>query len=131
MLTFASFWKPEACGQTVLPDRSVLIGQKLVENAKIQKFKCDILGDFQTLCLSSCSSVKFETKTCIFSLSSISASSFDFFVLSVDDPSALVFDELVSGIDSNSLAKFSLFSSTFGFSSEKDEKLVKVCLHFG
>ena len=40
----ASFWKPEACSQTVLPDRSVLIGQKLVE-----KFKCDILGDFQTL----------------------------------------------------------------------------------
>ena len=30
------FWKPEACGQTVLPDRSVLIGQKLAENAKIQ-----------------------------------------------------------------------------------------------
>ena len=30
------FAKPEACGQTVLPDRSVLIGQKLVENAKIQ-----------------------------------------------------------------------------------------------
>ena len=46
----ASFWKPEACGQTVLPDRSVLIGQKVVENAKIEKFKCDILGDFQTLC---------------------------------------------------------------------------------
>ena len=50
----APFWrvfeKPEACGQTVLPDRSVLIGQKLVENAKIQKFKCDILGDFQTMC---------------------------------------------------------------------------------
>ena len=31
-----SFWKPEACSQTVLPDRSVLIGQILVENAKIQ-----------------------------------------------------------------------------------------------
>ena len=30
----ASFWKPEACGQTVLPDRSILKGQKLVENAK-------------------------------------------------------------------------------------------------
>ena len=29
------FKKPEACGQTVLPDRSILIGQKLVENAKI------------------------------------------------------------------------------------------------
>ena len=46
-----SFWKPEACGQTVLPDRSVLIGQKLVENAKIQNFKCDILSNFQTMCL--------------------------------------------------------------------------------
>ena len=44
-----SFWKPEACGQTVLPDRSVLIGQKLVENANIQKFKCDILSNFQTM----------------------------------------------------------------------------------
>ena len=36
-------------GQTELPDRPVLKVQKLVENAKIQKFKCDILGDFQTL----------------------------------------------------------------------------------
>ena len=34
---------------TELPDRSVLKGQKWVENAKIQKFKCDILGDFHTL----------------------------------------------------------------------------------
>ena len=33
----ASFWKPEFCGQTVLPDRSLLKGQKLVENAKIGK----------------------------------------------------------------------------------------------
>ena len=46
----ASFWKPDACDQTVLPDRSVLIGQKLVENAKIQKFKFDILSNFQTMC---------------------------------------------------------------------------------
>ena len=45
----ASFWKPEACGQTVLPDRSVLISQKLVKNAKIENLKYDILGDFQTL----------------------------------------------------------------------------------
>ena len=30
----ASFWKPEVYGQTVLPDRSILIGQKLVEKAK-------------------------------------------------------------------------------------------------
>ena len=47
----ASFWKTEACGQTVLPDRSVLIGQKVVENVKIVKFKCDILSNFQTLVL--------------------------------------------------------------------------------
>ena len=43
------FRKPEACGQTVLPDRSLLIGKKLVENAKIEKFKCDIVIDLQTL----------------------------------------------------------------------------------
>ena len=32
------FLKPEACGQTVLPDMSILIGQKLVEmeNAEIK-----------------------------------------------------------------------------------------------
>ena len=29
------FEKPEACGQLVLPDRSNLKGQKLVENAKL------------------------------------------------------------------------------------------------
>ena len=47
---FGEFWKTEACGQTVLPDRSILIGQKLVKNAKIEKFTWDILSDFQTLC---------------------------------------------------------------------------------
>ena len=47
------FWKLEACGQIVLPDRSVLMGQKLVENAKIQKFNCDILSNFQTMWVSS------------------------------------------------------------------------------
>ena len=40
MVNLASFWKPEACGQTVLPDRPVFISQKFVENAKIQIFKC-------------------------------------------------------------------------------------------
>ena len=29
--------------------RSLLIGQKLMENAKIEKFECDFLGDFQTM----------------------------------------------------------------------------------
>ena len=47
----ASFWKPEACDQTVLADKSLLIGQKLVENAKIQNVKCDILSHFQTMCM--------------------------------------------------------------------------------
>ena len=49
IVNLASFWKTEDCCQTVLPDRSVLIGQKLVENAKIENFKCDILSNFQTL----------------------------------------------------------------------------------
>ena len=49
MFHFGEFWTPEACGQTVLPDRSDLIGQKLVENAKVQKLKCDILSNFQTM----------------------------------------------------------------------------------
>ena len=32
----------------MLPDKSDLIGQKLMTLAKIGIFKCDILGDFQT-----------------------------------------------------------------------------------
>ena len=35
----AIFWKLENCGQIVLPDRSLLVGQKLVENAKNWKIK--------------------------------------------------------------------------------------------
>ena len=46
----ASFGKTKACGQKVLPDRSVFVGQKLVGNAKIEKFKCDILINFQIMC---------------------------------------------------------------------------------
>ena len=57
----APFWRaffkknPEACGQTVLPDRSLLIGQKMVENAKIEKFKCDIFILFSTNVIPACS----------------------------------------------------------------------------
>ena len=40
-VNFGKIWKPEANGQTALPDMSVWIGQKLVEKAKIQKFKWD------------------------------------------------------------------------------------------
>ena len=41
----ATLWKPEACGQTVLPDpdRSVLVRQKLVENAKIQNSNATLI----------------------------------------------------------------------------------------
>ena len=46
MFNLTSYWKPQACGHTALPDKSIVIGQKLVENAKIEKLKCDILGDF-------------------------------------------------------------------------------------
>ena len=49
----ASFWKPKACCQTVLPDRSIFIGQKLAKNPKIEKFNCEILGNFQTLWMGS------------------------------------------------------------------------------
>ena len=41
--------KPKACGQTMLPDRSVLMRQKLVENARMEKFKCNILSNFRTM----------------------------------------------------------------------------------
>ena len=39
LLNLASFRNSKACGQTVLSDISILIGQKLVENAKIKKSK--------------------------------------------------------------------------------------------
>ena len=38
-------------GQTVLPDKSISIEQKLLENAKIkQKINATFFGNFQTLC---------------------------------------------------------------------------------
>ena len=49
LVKLASFWKTKVCGQTMLPDRSVWMNQELLENAKIHKFKCDILSDFKTL----------------------------------------------------------------------------------
>ena len=39
VVNFGDFLKPKAYRQKVLPDRSILIGQKLVKNAKIGKFK--------------------------------------------------------------------------------------------
>ena len=38
IVNFGDFLKTEVYGQTVLPDRSILKGQKLVENAKIEIF---------------------------------------------------------------------------------------------
>ena len=49
MVHFGDFLKTLKCSQTVLPDRSILIGKNLMENAKIEKLKCDILSNFQTL----------------------------------------------------------------------------------
>ena len=49
MSVLAIFWKPEACGHTVLPDRLLLNRQKLGGNAVIQRLKCDFFGDFETL----------------------------------------------------------------------------------
>ena len=46
----------------MLPDRSVLMGQKLVESAKIKKFKCDILSNFQTMCCWGNSGFLFDDK---------------------------------------------------------------------
>ena len=46
---YGPFWRFLENLKFALPDRSLLIGQKLVKNAKIMKLKCDILGDFQTL----------------------------------------------------------------------------------
>ena len=37
MVNFGDFFE-KTCGQTVLPDRSILIGQKLVKNAKNGQF---------------------------------------------------------------------------------------------
>ena len=43
------FFNLEACSQTVLPDRSVLKEQKIGGNAKIEKFLCNFLSNFQTM----------------------------------------------------------------------------------
>ena len=49
MDNLGSFWKTEAGGLTVLPDT---VKQKWDKNwLKMPKFKCDILSDFQTMCL--------------------------------------------------------------------------------
>ena len=46
---YNTFWKSEVYGQTVLPDRSFLRKQTWVENAKVEKFKYDILSYFQKI----------------------------------------------------------------------------------
>ena len=49
MVNVASFW-PEALDQIVLPDRTVLKGQKLMENAKIKKNRMRLFGWFSAKC---------------------------------------------------------------------------------
>ena len=41
-----SFWKPTGCSQTVLPVKSILLGQKLVEKTKIKKNQVRHFGCF-------------------------------------------------------------------------------------
>ena len=48
ILKHCSLWKPEACGQTVLPDRSLLIGQKLAKNAKTEALSLTVFQDRST-----------------------------------------------------------------------------------
>ena len=45
-VSFNIFEKPKTCGRKVLPDRSILTGQKLLEIFKIRWFKWDIFGLF-------------------------------------------------------------------------------------
>ena len=52
MVNLASFWKSEAYGQTVLPDKSLLIGHKLVESAEMENLSCDILVIFKHCAMS-------------------------------------------------------------------------------
>ena len=47
---FSGFFKSDTYDQTVLPDRSISIGLKLMENAKIENLNWDISGNFQTMC---------------------------------------------------------------------------------
>ena len=44
MVNLVIFWKPETCDQTVLPDRSLSVGQTLMENAKIEKCNATVLN---------------------------------------------------------------------------------------
>ena len=44
VINLANFLKSKTCGQTVLPDGSALMGQKLMENAKIKVY--NLTGQF-------------------------------------------------------------------------------------
>ena len=44
-------------GQRVLPDRSISIGQKMAENARIENFKWYIGGNFPTMYIRLCQNI--------------------------------------------------------------------------
>ena len=50
IVNFGEFLKTETCGQKVLPDRSVLIGQKLLENAMIKKWHFEEFSNNVVVC---------------------------------------------------------------------------------
>ena len=48
--SYVYIFSGQKCQKTLLADRSLLVGQKSEENAKMEKKnQCDFLGDFQTL----------------------------------------------------------------------------------
>ena len=59
MVHFGEFLKPEACGQTLLPDRSILIEQNW---RKMPKFKYNILSNFQTMWVHAHSKIVFKAQ---------------------------------------------------------------------
>ena len=55
-------WKLEAYGKTVLPDKSILIGHKMVENATLDKPKFRYFGWFSNIVQNKENSQKFDLK---------------------------------------------------------------------
>ena len=49
MVYFVEFLKPEACSQTALPDRSIFLEQKLLENAKIANIQMRHFEEFSNI----------------------------------------------------------------------------------
>ena len=58
MLNLASFWKPEACGQTELPDRSVFNRSKIGGKCQNWKIQMRHFGWFSNIVLTTAGKAK-------------------------------------------------------------------------